>query len=57
MQPSLDLRDIHLPEAINAWPPAIGWWLLLVLIPLLVYAGWFLFKRLTRRTALKGAKR
>lgn len=27
------LRDIHLPEAIGIWPPAIGWWLLpLVLI-------------------------
>ena len=24
----LDLRDIHLPEAIGWWPPAIGWWLL-----------------------------
>lgn len=36
----LPLRDIHLPEAVSWWPPAIGWWLLpviLVLIALLFY--------------------
>lgn len=26
------LRDIHLPDAITWWPPAIGWWILLILI-------------------------
>jgi len=29
---SLPLRDIHLPAAIGAWPPALGWWLLALLL-------------------------
>ncbi len=56
MEDSLNLRDIHLPDAISIWPPALGWWVLLILIPLIIYIIWFLFKRLTRRTALKSAK-
>lgn len=57
MEQSLPLRDIHLPEAIFWFPPAIGWWCLLVLIPLFIFSAWWLFKRLTRNTAIKSAKR
>ena len=53
MDQELPLRDIHLPEAITWWPPAIGWWFLLLLIVAAVVAGWLLYKKLTRRTALK----
>lgn len=52
----LPLRDIHLPDAISWWPPAMGWWILAVLIPLCSYLIFRLYKRLTRKTALKFAK-
>ena len=53
----LPLRDIHIPEAISWWPPAIGWWVLAVLIPLGLYLIFKLYKRVTRKTALKSAKK
>ena len=53
----LPLRDIHIPESIGWWPPAIGWWLLAVLIPLLFVFIIWLYRRLTRKTAIKTAKK
>ena len=58
MEPNqLNLRDIHLPDPIGWWPPAIGWWLLAVLIPLLSVLIIWLYKRITRKTAIKAAKK
>jgi hypothetical protein len=58
MNPTLlDLKDIHEPEAIGWWPPAIGWWILAVAIPLLVIFLVWLYKKLTRRTAIKTANK
>jgi len=37
IQNSMALRDIHLPDAISWWPPAIGWWILLAVILLAIY--------------------
>jgi hypothetical protein len=58
MNPTLlDLKDIHEPEAIGWWPPAIGWWVLAVSISLLIILLVWLYKRLTRKTALKTAQK
>ncbi len=53
----LPLRDIHLPEAIGWWPPAIGWWILVILTPLFFWFVFWLYKRITRKTAVKTAKK
>ncbi len=59
MEPTqqLPLRDIHLPPAIGWWPPAIGWWLLAISILVLFALLYWLYKRLTRKTAVKSAKK
>jgi len=57
MQPQLDLRDIHLPDAVGAWPPAMGWWIVLVLSLLAIWAAWLLIKKLRQDTAVKGANK
>lgn len=40
----LPLRDIHLPEAVSAWPPAIGWWLLPILLLAIAFSAYQLYK-------------
>lgn len=59
MTPMIDLplRDIHLPEAVSWWPPAIGWWLLAILLPLTTVFLIWLYKFVTRKTAIKSAKK
>ena len=32
-----DLRDIHEPDPISFWPPALGWWLVLLMLIGLVF--------------------
>lgn len=39
----LPLRDVHLPAGVSWWPPAPGWWLLLVAV-LLVAVGFVLWR-------------
>lgn len=58
MQPTeLPLKDIHLPQAIGWFPPALGWWLLAIILPLLILFLVKYYQRLTRQTALKTAKK
>lgn len=57
--PLADLRDIHLPDSIPWWPPAVGWWVLLALGLGLCVVGWWLIRRRrrsARRAALKELK-
>jgi hypothetical protein len=51
----LPLKDLHLPNTIGWFPPAIGWWLVIVLMPLLIVLLYWGYHRLTRKTALKSA--
>ncbi len=45
------LRDIHLPDQIDSFPSAPGWWLLLTVI--LITAGYFIFKRYQYKKAIR----
>ncbi|NBS17983.1 MAG: DUF4381 domain-containing protein [Gammaproteobacteria bacterium] len=51
----LPLRDLHLPESIGWWPPAVGWWLVLGLLILMGIGAFLLIQRHRRATPLKRA--
>lgn len=58
MDPALlNLRDIHLPEAVSWWPPALGWWFLGFLLLLFsVYQAGRFWHALPRRRAVHEAR-
>lgn len=43
------LRDIHLPEPVSWWPPAVGWWLLASAIALTLGVIWLILALRARR--------
>lgn len=52
---TLPLKDIHLPPAIGAWPPAPGWWIgALVLIAAVAAISFFVIRH-RRRNAYRRA--
>jgi len=51
-QPQLDLKDIHLPDAVSWWPPAIGYWLVLAVLIALVLI-FFGLRYLRNKTLIK----
>jgi len=44
-QPTLNLRDIHLPDPISWWPIAPGWWMIIASV-ILVIAVVFIAKNI-----------
>ncbi len=42
---ALELRDIHLPDPVSWWPPALGWWMVLLVTLLFVIILFWLRKR------------
>lgn len=50
----LQLNDIHLPEQINNFPIAPGWW---ILIATIIIAAIFLYKRYKNNTRLSASKK
>lgn len=57
----LPLRPIQLPDPINFWPLAYGWWILILLILLALFLGifctYFFKKSSLKKTTLKELKR
>lgn len=53
MEAELPLRDYHLPAPVGWWPPAPGWWALVVLILVSIGAAAYLWKRWRRPTVRK----
>ena len=34
--PLQELRDVHMPDPISWWPPAVGWWMIVVVSVIVV---------------------
>lgn len=50
MNPDLSqLHDIHLPASVSWWPLALGWWLLLALLVVMLLVGFGFYRRYQRQ--------
>ena len=48
--PLINLKDIHLPPAVEIWPPAPGWWIVVVVLLLIfVFCGMWISRRFEQR--------
>lgn len=48
----IPLKDIHLPDMSLWWPPAVGWWILLMLL-IVLGVGWPYFWRWLKHKSVK----
>jgi len=56
--PLAQLRDVHVPPDLSWWPPAIGWWIvMLAILAMLAWMLWQLRGRHQRRAPLRAAQR
>ncbi len=39
VDPLQDLRDVHMPDPISWWPPAYGWWMIIMLFIVVIGIG------------------
>ena len=53
---TLNLRDIHLPDSIVWWPPAIGWWMSALLLIIVMVAVTLMIRRIRMPSLSKDAK-
>lgn len=49
------LKDIHLPPEPSFWPPAIGWWIVLALLILILITVFVIWKKYERRAPRREA--
>lgn len=56
MNPLDDLQPTIAPLPISWWPPAPGWWLLIVLTPLLLWGLWYMRRYLPRKQRAEQAE-
>ncbi|MBN7818992.1 DUF4381 domain-containing protein [Bowmanella yangjiangensis] len=55
--PLAELKDIHLPDPVSAWPPAYGWWLLAaVILALLIFTVRTLVAARRKKLAIRQAQ-
>lgn len=54
VNPLENLRDIHLPGEVSAWPPAPGWWILaLLIVSVIAFISWKIWQRYQQKHLLR----
>ena len=53
---ALNLRDIHLPDAVSWWPPAPGWWVSAILLLIIIVGSGLFIRMIIAPSIIKSAK-